>query len=80
MTAHNPETVCHRNTFPMRMTSYAGGASGEPHEAGKMRISQRPGHGISAETDRKTGYPTAEGKAQGKEKTAFSIGRSQRGA
>lgn len=76
MTAHDPENARHRKPFLTKKTSRAGGASGEPRQAGKTQITRHPGHGILTETDRETGYPGAGPKRSGRGKTAFPHSRA----
>jgi len=73
MTARKPEAVCHRKMFFMKKTPRAGGASGEPHEAGKTLISQHPGHGILTDTVRKAGYSDGGAESFRRERPLFPI-------
>jgi len=75
-----PGTVCHRKIFFMKKTPRAGGASGEPHEAGKTQMSPHPGHEILTDTVRKAGCRRANRKVRGGGETAFPHRRSGRPA
>ena len=72
MTAHKPETMCHRKIFVMRMTSQTGGASEAPHQAEKIRISQHPGHGIHTAAGRKMIYQRADRIGRKERRDCFS--------
>jgi len=74
MTARKPESVCHRKMSLMKKTPRAGGASGEPHEAGKTQMSPHPGHGILTDTDRKAGYSDGGAESFRRERPLFPIG------